>query len=381
MQKNRGSGSGCLVGEENRVERSYPTEGIRKLRKGVYEINFRYGAGRRYQKRHCASSLQEAKSIRRELMGEYIAIFKNGGIEKADVDFSRLKEQLVRDLEGDGLRKKTISRCLNAFDTFFAKFLPLHYPNVNRLGDLSTTCFYDYKNYIVNDLMRTKGWRSELGTLRGIFSRLVKLGFCKKEINEGLKEIKRPPTNQVEYKEITKEDKVKLLEHIRDNRSAYYGVTYMLIRLGWRIEETLSIKRKNIKMRDGEPVSITLEASIRKNGKSFTLESIDAGLARVIKQYLQNGRQSQWLFMNSRRNKIKADHYRNYLTRISEKVIGKRITLHDFRRSLVTELARAGVPVKDIMAITGHTDMKVLLKYYSFSTEQGRRKVLSMSEV
>lgn len=363
--------------------RSFP--GIREPKgapKGVYEINFRLGKGlRRYQRRIKAPSRREARKIRIKLMEEYLSKANNQNVDKLNATFDVLRKQLERDLESDSLRKKTVTRCLNTFDLFFLDFLTSRYPKVKRVNDVHLECVYEYKNCITVDRKRPTGWRSELSTLKGIISRLTRLGYCDKGFKDNLSEIKRPPCTSVPYIQISKEEKAELLEYIKDDKPAYYGITYLLIRLGWRIEETLSIKRANIYLEGKVPVSIRLEATVRKNNKDFTLESIDDDLANVIKQYLADGRSCAWLFPNSRANKIKADHYRNYLIKVSKEVIGKRITPHDFRRSLITEAARDGLSVKDIMAITGHTDMQVLLKHYSFSTEQGRRKVLACTKV
>lgn len=85
------------------------------------------------------------------------------------------------------------------------------------------------------------------------------------------------------------------------------------------------------------------------------------------------------LFPNSRGNSIKDDIYRKYLAKVSQEVLGKRITPHDFRHSLVTNLKMMKVPEKDIMALTGHCEVKVLNKVYSHTTPEGRTKALEAS--
>ncbi len=357
-------------------------DGVRKIAKGVYEINFRLGKGmKRYQRRVRALSFREAYNIKIKLMDEYLSSFQSNNHNKLNADFNVLRNQLIRDMESDSLAYKTRNRSRSTFDLFFLTFLPSRYPIIKRLTDLRLECLYEYKNYVTMDLKRIAGWRSELGTLKAIIRRLARLGYCEKGITEFLEDIKRPEYSSKSFTPISKEDKIALLDFVKVDRPCYFGVTYFLMRLGWRIEETLSIKRYNIEMEGKEPISIKLEAAIRKNKKDFVLESIDADLAKVIKVFLADGSETQWLFYNSKRNKIKADHYRNYLVRISQEIIDRRITPHDFRRSLVTEAARDGLALKDVMGITGHTDINVLLKHYSFSTEVGRKKVLASTRI
>ena len=61
-----------------------------------------------------------------------------------------------------------------------------------------------------------------------------------------------------------------------------------------------------------------------------------------------------WFLSNGKFFKHSARHYGEYLAKISQKVISKRLTPHDFRHSLITEAVKAGVAPKDLMGITGH---------------------------
>ena len=76
---------------------------------------------------------------------------------------------------------------------------------------------------------------------------------------------------------------------------------------------------------------------------------------------------------------IKDDIYRKYLGKVSQRVLGIKITPHAFRHSLVTLLKSEGCPDKDIMGITGHIDRDVLNEYYAHTTEDGRSKVLEVT--
>jgi len=278
-----------------------------------------------------------------------------------------------------GYPKKTIIRYMYTFDTFFYKYLPSKFPNVTNLNQLTAPIFYNYRDFILNDLNRT-GWRSELTHLKVVIRRLVLKGYGKKDILQCFEDIKKPPAQQKSYVEITKSDKKNLLSHIKKDNPVFYRITYFLIRLGWRIDETLSLKWEYIKYSGLKPISITIPAVIRKNRKEFVLETIDNDLTKVI-QECRSHNKSIWLFPNSRNNRFLQNHYRTYLNRISQKAIGKRLTPHDFRHSLITTMAQKNMPIRDVMAITGHTDINVVLKYYSHSTKQGKISVLDQTRI
>ncbi len=129
------------------------------------------------------------------------------------------------------------------------------------------------------------------------------------------------------------------------------------------------------------PLSIKLEASIRKNKKDFLLETMDEDLANLVRQFCFRRKEYTWLFPNNLGNKISGNHFREYLASISERILNKRVTPHDFRHSLITEAGLKNIPIRDVMAITGHTDIDVLIKFYSHSTEQGRRHIFDMTKI
>ncbi len=172
------------------------------------------------------------------------------------------------------------------------------------------------------------------------------------------------------------EKKAILTDMERENRE-YYVITYFLAKLGWRINETLSLKKNLIRWKDGNPASITLEKPFRKNRKEFTLTTIDKKLAAVIVSYLHwQTDKSEWFFPNSKGKMIKKETYRGYLHKVSTRVLKRNVNPHDFRHSLITHLKGVRVPNKDIMQITGHMDERVLNDHYSHSTETGRMEAL-----
>ncbi len=61
---------------------------------------------------------------------------------------------------------------------------------------------------------------------------------------------------------------------------------HFLAKLGWRVNETLSLKTKNIRWESGAPVSITIEKEFRKNRRESTLNTIDSKLASVMARYV-----------------------------------------------------------------------------------------------
>ncbi len=50
------------------------------------------------------------------------------------------------------------------------------------------------------------------------------------------------------------------------------------------------------------------------------------------------------------------------------------VTLHDLRRTYVTRLIRAGVPVPTVQDLAGHANIETTLKHYTQVNDEDRRK-------
>ncbi|MDP2643563.1 MAG: site-specific integrase [Desulfobacterales bacterium] len=363
---------------------------IDKQGRYVCQIDFYPYANKRVYKtiKLAKKSYREAAQIRAQWMSEYIKKHPHRGLEaKNEISFKDLRVVLEQMMRSSTLNNRaepcaysTINKTLNIYDRFFLKYLGECYPSVKHIHHLPKGVFLDYLAY--NKQHQKLNWRTELGHLKAIISRLWRSDYCDDRIH---KEIRTLPTPKFEIRNktvLSLEERKAILQAIEKDNYEYFVITYLIAKLGWRVGEVLSLKKKLIHWENGTPVAITIEKEYRKNRKEFTLWTMDRKLANVITNYFNqlNGK-SEFLFPNSKGNKIKKETYRNYLHRISEAVIGRRANPHEFRHSLITHLKSMRVPNKDIMQITGHMDERVLNDHYSHSTESGRQEALKLSGI
>jgi integrase len=359
-----------------RKRRRYP--GVRPIKKGeIYEISFYpFANSQRRQFRIKAESELEACRIRAVEMSKA----SNEPNVKA-LPFDELRERLILKCRADGNSKKTITNLVSKFDSFFVDFLPKYYPHITSVNQISGEVIESYKVYITQTLNRQYGWRDELTKIKIIFSKLIKIACCNKRIYyEVLSEFKRPKAREKLYKEITKTQIRDFLNYIKEKRHDYYGITYLIARLGWRREQVLSIRRKNIKLQGLRPVAIMCEPADTKTKVPHVLRDIDDELAKVLRQYLFDRRKTEWLFPNRDNKKHHSNHYSVWIAKHSERVLGVRITPHDFRHSFCTMRLIEGHSQKDIMAITGHRDIESF-NIYTHSTSIGTKEVLKDSVI
>ena len=355
-------------------------DGCREIEPGKWEVNFRpYNKAKRVYKYISAEGRRDAQIKRAEEVVRYRSENKIPHDNKAALTFDQIRECLREDCKADKLAPKTVKRYLLAYNTF-CRFLEQQYDRVKDFDKLTTVILNKYKIHLANDEGRT-GIRSEFTQLRAVFGRLKTMGHCDKSIFELFKEIKKPPAGKKDYIEVSDEAIKELLKAIKEERPDYFGITYFLHRLGFRIGETTLIRKGDIKFdKKLQPIAIRVYWKHTKTNTERIIEPIDKELAKVILQCYGSDN-SEWLFPNRNGNPHNYRHYEEYLARKTQEVTGVRLTPHDFRHRFCTEAGKKGVPIPDIQRFTGHKDPSVLLKYYSHSTVEGRTKVLAMTRL
>ena len=150
-----------------------------------------------------------------------------------------------------------------------------------------------------------------------------------------------------------------LLEHLPEYLR---GMTVFAYRTGWRVSELTDLKWSQIDRDEGYA---RLEVGTTKNkaGRTVVLDDV---LRDVIERQwstrIGNGILIPYVFPN-RIGTDKIKDFRYVWGKACEKArIGKKY-FHDFRRSAVRNLTRAGVPQRLAQEITGHKTRSVFERY------------------
>ncbi len=358
-------------------------DGVRQLGKGLYEVNFRpFPGADRIFRRVNVQSLQEARIKRAELLAESSRLGKPSELQRTrqDSDIIELQKVIENDLLSDNKGKKTINRFISCWKTF-NQFLRKKYSDIVSINELKAGHFKDYQDYIVIEKQRKKGWRAELTILKAIFTRLRIRNYCTDDAIGELNKLKKPPRNKKHYEDIPDFAIREMLTFIDKDRPDYYGLTVLLYKCGWRIEETTLLRRADIEWQGLKPGSILIRGETTKTKVERRFDMFDDELALVIRRYAFDRKKTTWLFSNKQNGKIHAGHYREYLKKVSGNIMGKTITPHYFRHRLCTIAGRMNMPINDVMAITGIRDIKVLLEYYQHTTAEGKAKILALNSL
>lgn len=137
---------------------------------------------------------------------------------------------------------------------------------------------------------------------------------------------------------------------------------------GCRISEALALTRADLV--DGY---IILRKSTTKGKKATRTIPINPKLNQILETYLNESNPYNWLFPCHHNAKTPKQMTRsaadlilkNALTRIG--LIG--VSTHSFRRTALTNMHHAGIPLRVIQRISGHSSLSTLQRYLEVSDE------------
>lgn len=140
---------------------------------------------------------------------------------------------------------------------------------------------------------------------------------------------------------------------------------------GCRVSEALALQTTDIK-----GGMLTFRKSITKGKLKTRVVDIQPGLAQLLQAYQPS--KPGFLFPGGRPAKsltrFMAD---KLLKRACARVGLVGVSTHSFRRTALTQMCSAGIPLRHIQEISGHNDLGTLQRYLEVSPDQ-RKKAVSV---
>ena len=167
-------------------------------------------------------------------------------------------------------------------------------------------------------------------------------------------------------------DVIKILDNPRDK--ALFGIG---IYSGMRVGEIIQLKQDQVFTEDG---GIRYQIVVKRLKKKNTVYSdipVHPKLRALLKDYKRAAKHSRWLFPSS-------ESVNGHLSRARAHDILKAafITLklegastHSMRRSCLTYMSRAGIPLRTIQEISGHSNLGQLQAYLQVDPEDKHRAI------
>ena len=140
---------------------------------------------------------------------------------------------------------------------------------------------------------------------------------------------------------------------------------------GCRISEALSIQAGDI----GNGI-ITIRKANTKGKKSSRSLPISPSLEKILNDYLAAASPKEYLFPGRAGDKPLTRAYTDLVLRQACDRLGfKGLSTHSFRRTALTRMHAAGVPLRTIQKISGHSSLGALAFYLEVTDENVRDAV------
>jgi len=165
----------------------------------------------------------------------------------------------------------------------------------------------------------------------------------------------------------------KMFESSRDRAIFALGIY-----TGMRIGEIISLKREQVFTADGIKYIIVL-SRLKKKDTVYSEIPIMPKLRQVLAEYRKEPSESVWLFPSSRSEcgHVTRVAAHNILSKAFKGINLEGGKTHSMRRTLLTTLSRAGVPLRTVQKISGHSSLSQLQAYLEVDPED-KHRALSM---
>lgn len=140
---------------------------------------------------------------------------------------------------------------------------------------------------------------------------------------------------------------------------------------GCRISEALALQVTDIKNQ-----TITFRKSTTKGKLSTRTIDIPVPLKQYLSEYHPTVNPYNLHLFPSREGKALSRSMADKLLRAACTRIGiEGVSTHSFRRTALTQMHNAGIPLRHIQEISGHNDLGILQRYLEVSPEQRKQAV------
>jgi integrase/recombinase XerD len=156
---------------------------------------------------------------------------------------------------------------------------------------------------------------------------------------------------------------------------------------GLRISEIISVKQEHVYTASGGIRNILKITRLKKKNTVYSNIPIHPKLREQLLSYKKTldhleelGTPSPWLFPSTddREEHIKRIRAHNILNEAFEAIGIDGASSHSMRRTCLTNMSRAGIPLRTIQEISGHSNLSQLQEYLAVDPADSHRAIMSL---
>jgi integrase/recombinase XerD len=164
----------------------------------------------------------------------------------------------------------------------------------------------------------------------------------------------------------------KLLESARDRLIFGLGIY-----TGMRVSEIISLTQDQVFTADGGVKYVMTVKRLKKKNTEYSDIPVHPRLRQLLKEYQREVKENVWLFPSSESVSGRLSRTRAHLI-LAEAFDTLKLdgaSTHSMRRSCLTYMSRAGVPLRTIQSISGHSNLGQLQEYLQVDPEDKHRAI------
>lgn len=140
---------------------------------------------------------------------------------------------------------------------------------------------------------------------------------------------------------------------------------------GCRISEALALETSDIKSG-----TLTFRKSTTKGRLKTRVVDIQPGLAALLAEYQPPKPGAMFPGMRGRTDHLSRFMADKILRDACKRIGVEGVSTHSFRRTALTQMSSAGIPLRHIQEISGHNDLGTLQRYLEVSAEDRKAATL-----
>lgn len=284
----------------------------------------------------------------------------NSSLQKNEKDLENVLIQIKQELIVEGYSLKTIKMYL----IYMKDFLYYTKKPLNELDKKNIISFLAYK--------KERGCNN---TTLSLIHASLKYLFKKNKLLYLLEEIKIPKKSKSLPKILTKEEIKKIFENTHFGRNRL--MLQFMYGSGCRVSEVTKIKVEDLNLKE--------KTALIKSGKGNKDRIIILSKEWIhgIKKYLDKKKiKSEYVFSKKNGKPLTTDTIQRIVRNSSSKAgINKHVTPHCFRHSYATHLLEAGVNIRYIQTLLGHSNLNTTQIYTNVANSQLKRIISPLDKL
>lgn len=279
-----------------------------------------------------------------------------------------MKKILIQDLINSKLRDVKLNHSPGTYRfyvshaTHFLNWCIEH--NIKSTADMNEDVLLDY----ISDIKMTCS-NVTINKRIGMIKRIFLFSNVEFSFLYSLKKLKE---TRKTFDMLTRSQVNQIVKHVKllqsSDKLMYKGLIFLLLDTGARINEVISIEKKNINLNENEILLTTTK--MKEDRIVFFLDDTK----QILKEIIHLNNDTRYLLFNIKKGRqINYDDVRYFMRYLKKELDIDRLHPHMFRHTLATSLIEKEADLISVMHILGHKNIETTERYLHLSKKHVKK--------